>query len=132
MDDSQDADRWTGEPERRESPRVDVPAPGRMRVQLLSLDVPVTVVQVALGGFRLRTAFMFLVGSVHPFRFKLGDGATVDVSARVTHCLPRVTKDGVPVYLTGLEFIDSDDRQAQTAGAELLDEVSSQVSFRTG
>jgi hypothetical protein len=66
---------------------------------------------------------------VHPCRFRLGDASTVDVSARVVHCLPRVTPDGTPVYVTGLEFVDAGGSDAQAAAAELVDAVNAAISF---
>ena len=130
MGDGNEERQWAGQPERRRTKRVDVRS--RMPAQLLALNVPVTVIQIGLGGFRVRTSFVFLVGSIHEFRFPLGDGSTVDVSARVIHCLPRVTKDGTPVYVTGLEYVDSDDRKAETAATALLKENDSPTSSTAG
>jgi hypothetical protein len=122
MDRLQDEGRWTGEIERRKAPRKAVR--GRGPAQLLSLNLPVTVIQISLGGFQIRTSFVFLVDSVHVFRFQLGDGSAVDVSARVIHCLPRVTNAGAPVYVTGLAFVDSASQEAQAVAADLLESSS--------
>jgi len=124
MGESKAEDLWTGDCERRRTPRDDV-AGGQ--AHLLTLDVPVTVVQVGLGGFRIRTTFVFLVGSRHAFRFRLGDGSTIDVEAQVIHCLPHVTKGGAPVYLTGLEFVDTAEAGARTAAEDLVDDGDSQL-----
>ena len=100
---------------------------GRVRGHSVSLDQPVTVIEMSLGGMSIETTFSFEVGSVHVFRLTLGDGATIEVTARVRvsgrvmHS--RSTDNGEQVlYVTGLQFID-DDSDPDNGVGNIIDRV---------
>ena len=56
---------------------------GRVQGHSVSLDQPITVLEMSLGGMSIETGFPLEVGSLHAFRLTLGDGATIEVTARV-------------------------------------------------
>jgi len=98
--------------ERRRSPRIEML--GRVKGHSMSLDQPITVLEMSLGGMSIETEFPMEVGSLHAFRLTLGDGATIEVTARVRvsgrvmHT--RSTGDGEQLlYVTGLQFVDDDE-----------------------
>ena len=58
--------------ERRRSTRIEIL--GRLHGRVVSLDVPVRVREISLGGMAIETAVSFAEGAVHDFRLRLGDG----------------------------------------------------------
>ena len=95
----------------------------------MSLDQPIIVLEMSLGGMSIETGFPLEVGSLHSFRLTLGDGATIEVTARVRvsgrvmHT--RSTADGDKVaYVTGLQFVDDDEDQSGGVG-DLINRVRS-------
>jgi len=98
--------------ERRRSPRIEML--GRVQGHSVSLDQPITVLEMSLGGMSIETGFPLEVGSLHAFRLTLGDGATIEVTARVRvsglvmHT--RSTSEGDKVaFVTGLQFVDDEE-----------------------
>ena len=71
------------------------------------LDVPITLLNLSLGGFLMQTPMEYHVGETHEFQFTMGKMDPIVVRARIAHAM-RVTVDHQPVYLFGLEFIDRD------------------------
>ena len=92
--------------ERRRSPRVEIL--GRLHGLVVSLDAPVTVRDISLGGMSVETAFPFPVGARHEFQLTLGDGSTVVLVALVRHCRNRSSAGETPHYVTGFQFTDDD------------------------
>ena len=87
---------------------------GRVQGHSVSLDQPITVLEMSLGGMSIETGFPLEVGSLHAFRLTLGDGATIEVTARVRvsglvmHT--RSTGEGDKVaFVTGLQFVDDEE-----------------------
>lgn len=100
--------------ERRLSPRVAIL--GQLHGHSVTLDVPVTVREISLGGLSLETPFALPVGAVHEFELTLGDGAQVRMHGVVRRSLSAQSGAGSPVFVTGIEFID-DPPAAPAAGA---------------
>jgi hypothetical protein len=92
--------------ERRRSPRIELL--GRLHGHSVSLDLPVRVIEISLGGMAVETAVPFPVGAVHLFRLTLGDDSTVELGARVMHCRNTAPDGTTPVFVTGLQFVDED------------------------
>ena len=92
--------------ERRRSPRIEML--GRVHGRVTSLDVPVTVREMSLGGMSLETEFAFPEGAVHEFVLTLGDGSAVDLRGRVVRCAEISADDGTKRYVTGIQFIDDE------------------------
>jgi hypothetical protein len=114
--------------ERRKTPRVR--PPGRLIASVIGSDIPVTVINLGLGGFRVQSSVEFTIGTSHDFRFLLSDRSTLDVGARVIYCLPRVAADGTVAYLTGFEFPEEPRRNNRAAAEEILQDLAFQLSVR--
>ena len=81
---------------------------------------PVAVREMSLGGLAIETGFPFLPGDVHDLQLTLGDGAAVDLRARVMHCRSLADGEQEPRFLTGLQFIDED---ADRPVGEIIDSI---------
>ncbi len=117
-------------PERRREQRA--PVSGRLQASRLPDDQPITVINLGLGGFRIRTTYGFTVGHRHEFRFALADGTTLDIGAVVVYCTPRVTLDGTVVYLTGFELADDAHRNNRSLVEEILHDLAFRLSIKAG
>jgi len=95
----------TRTPERRRHPRIEIL--GRIKGAVRPLDVPITLLNLSLGGFLMQTPKEYRVGEIHEFQFTMGRKAPLVVRARIAHAM-RATVDHKPVYLLGLEFVDRD------------------------
>jgi PilZ domain len=104
-------------PERRRYPRIEIL--GRVRGSIRPLDVPITLLNLSLGGFLMQTPMQYQIGETHEFQFTMAQKDPVVVRARIAHAM-RVTVDHGPLFLFGLEFVDADVRQAQQAIESLV------------
>jgi hypothetical protein len=127
---SQDPGRPIGQPERRRTDRA--PVSGRLQARRLPDEQPITVINLGLGGFRIRTTYGFTVGAKHEFRFELADETTLDVGARVVYCTPRVAMDGSLVYFTGFELADEAHRDNRALVEEILHDLAFRLSIKAG
>src|SRR5262245_8273664 len=91
--------------ERRRAPRVDLV--GQLHGELVSVDVPILVREISLGGMSIETSTAFNVESRHEFMLTLGDGAGVFVLGRVAYCR-RIERPGGDVFISGIQFLDED------------------------
>ena len=105
--------------ERPRSPRVDLL--GLVSGRLLGAGTEVVVRDMSLGGLATETPFTLERGSIHDLRLTLGDGAAVDLRARVMHCRNIAAEGETPLYFTGWQFVDEND--APTVGDVLNDAV---------
>ncbi len=96
--------------DRRRSPRIELL--GRVHGHSVSLDLPVRVVQISLGGMAIETAMAFPVGAVHLFRLTLGDDSTTELTGRVMHSRNTAPDGATPVFTTGIQFVDGDSDDA--------------------
>ena len=99
----------TNPAERRRSPRVDLV--GQIRGELISVELPIVVREISLGGMSIETSAEFDVDTRHDFVLTLGDGAGVFVKGRVAYSR-RIERPGGPVFVSGIQFVD-DDPQAE-------------------
>jgi len=107
--------------ERRTSPRVEVL--GKMRGQVVSMDVPVAVREISLGGMSIETQQGFQVGSVQDFYLTLGDGSGVELMGRIVYS--RLTTDATRnFYVSGIQFVDGHDEQPDHPVDGLIRRVS--------
>jgi PilZ domain len=105
-------------PERRRNTRVELM--GQLQGQLVSMDLPIAVLEISLGGMRITTPIAFDVGARGRFMLTLGDGAGVLVLGQIVHCQP--IEGATPqAFVSGVQFLDDDD--APDAGAGLSDLV---------
>lgn len=89
--------------DRRRSPRVEIL--GRLHGHAVSLDLPLAVREVSLGGMSMVTAMPFPVGAIHEFSLTLGDGAAVNLNGRVVYSRELSTPDGELRFVSGIEFV---------------------------
>jgi len=106
--------------ERRTAPRIEIL--GRVHGQAVSLDVPLTVREISLGGMAIETPVPFPLGAIHEFRLTLGDGSTVLLRARVVHCRPAGGGD-TPVFLSGMHFVEDEPVTGQSVN-DFIERIS--------
>lgn len=107
--------------ERRRSPRIEIL--GRLHGHAVSLDVPVVVREISLGGMALETTFPFPPGAVHEFRLTLGDGAQVVLNGRVMHSRNTAEAGKPPVYVTGIQFVDDEPTTGDSSVSDIVDRL---------
>ena len=105
--------------ERRKTPRIEML--GQIFGQALSVDTPVTVLDLSMGGFSVETACAFRTGSHHQFRFALEHGASMIITAEVVHCRHRTAPSGKDLFVTGLKFLENPDTSA--AVTHIIDSI---------
>lgn len=108
--------------DRRRSPRIELL--GRLHGHHVSLDLPVTVREISLGGMAIETPMSFPVGSVHAFRLTLGDESTVEIAGRVMHCRDAGTASTstTPLYVSGVQFLEDDPAEFSPV-SDIIDRV---------
>lgn len=108
--------------DRRRSTRIELL--GRLHGHSVSLNLPVQVVEISLGGMAIETNVPFPVGAVHAFRLTLGDDSTTEIVGRVMHS--RATSPAgaaESTYVTGIKFVDEDPDTSDGIGG-ILDRVT--------
>jgi hypothetical protein len=90
---------------KRDTERVPVPAPLSGEVKVYQ---PMTILDVSKGGAQIQTPFALQLDSLHDFRISLGDRSVV-VKGRIAHCHIGELKEGVVLYRTGVEFVETSD-----------------------
>lgn len=105
--------------DRRRSPRVEVL--GKLQGQVVSLDVPIRVREISLGGMSIETQQGFSTGAVQEFLLTLGDGSSVELSGRVVYS--RLTTDAERTfYVSGIQFVDENETAEASVGG-IIDRV---------
>jgi len=107
--------------ERRRAPRIEIL--GRVRGHIMSLDAPVVVREMSLGGMAMETSFPFDVGSLHEFRLELGDGSWVLLQGQVRHCRNVAASGASALYVTGIQFVDQEPPEGATTVSDLIDKI---------
>lgn len=107
--------------DRRRAPRVEIL--GRLQGREVSLDTPVIVREISLGGMSIESGLVFSVGDVHEFLLTLGDDSQVPLRGRVLHSQETITADGKTMFLVGLQFIDEDDPSDPRAVPGIIDQL---------
>jgi hypothetical protein len=107
--------------ERRRSPRVEIL--DRIHGHVTSLDVPVIVREMSLGGMSLQTTFAFPDGAVHEFRLMLGDGSPVVLRGRVVRCREEAAPDGSTMFVSGVQFLDEEPPEGDSPVGGLMDKI---------
>src|SRR3954465_11767576 len=91
------------EDNKRDNERVAVPAPLSGEVKVYQ---PMTILNISRGGAQIETPFALQLDSLHDFRISLGERSIV-VKGRIAHCHIGELKEGVVLYRTGVEFIET-------------------------
>jgi hypothetical protein len=106
--------------ERRRTPRVEVL--GRVQGHVVTLDLPVIVCEISLGGMSLETPFEFPVGDLQHFVLTLGDGSTLSLAGREAYCRSVAGADNPRAFRTGIQFED-DAPEEPAPVADLLERL---------
>jgi hypothetical protein len=88
---------------KRDNERVAVPAPLYGEVKVYQ---PMTILDISRGGAQIETPFALQLDSLHDFRISLGERSVV-VKGRIAHCHIGELKEGIVLYRTGVEFIET-------------------------
>lgn len=107
--------------DRRRSTRVELL--GRLHGHSVTLDLPVAVLEISLGGMAIETQVPFPVGAVHAFRLTLGDQSTVELAGRVVHCRNSAPEGGRPSYVSGLQFLDTEPDESISSVSDIIGRV---------
>ena len=82
---------------------MPVPSPLHGEVKVFQ---PMTILDVSHGGAQIETPFALQLDSLHDFRLSLGERSIV-VQGRIAHCHIGELKDGVILYRSGVEFVET-------------------------
>jgi hypothetical protein len=93
------------EDNKRDTERVAIPAPLFGEVNVYQ---PMTILEVSNGGVQIETPFALQLDSLHDFRISLGERSVV-VKGRIAHCQIGELSEGVVIYRTGVEFVETSD-----------------------
>jgi Tfp pilus assembly protein PilZ len=95
---------------------------GRLQGQIVSLEVPIAVREISLGGMSIETPVAFEAGEIRDFFLTLGDGAGVELAGRVVYSRPSEDASR-QVFVSGIQFVDRDDTHPDQAVSGLIDRV---------
>jgi c-di-GMP-binding flagellar brake protein YcgR len=90
---------------KRDTERVPVSSPLYGEVKVYQ---PMTILDISKGGAQIETPFALQLDSLHDFRISLGDRSIV-AKGRIAHCHIGDLKEGIVLYRTGVEFIETSD-----------------------
>jgi hypothetical protein len=96
--------------QKRDTQRVPVPSPLHGEVKVFH---PLSILDVSHGGAQIETPFTLQLDSLHEFRISLAEHSII-VKGRIAHCHVGELKDGVVLYRSGVEFVETTDH-AQAA-----------------
>lgn len=111
--------------ERRRNPRIDVL--GQVHVRIVTSPAPATLREISLGGFSIETTMPFPPGPLQDFHFSLDDGAELRVRAKSVHCALVSVAAGLPMHISGFEFIQRDARVRDEVEA-FVDRITAMIA----
>jgi hypothetical protein len=100
----------------RDTERISVSAPLSGEVKIFQ---PMTILDISRGGAQIETPFALQLDSLHDFRISLGERSIV-LKGRIANCQIGELKEGVVLYRTGVEFIET----SEHVEAAIIDFVS--------
>jgi hypothetical protein len=112
-------------PDRRASPRLDVN--GRIQGELESLNLPVRVCEISLGGFSIETTDPVEPG-LQVMRFTQGPWS-ISLSAWSRHSRPFCGTDGEVRHVTGFEYADAQNPDTIQMIRALVERLTSVLLF---
>lgn len=89
--------------EGRRSPRIDVLE--RVAGEVGPGNVPVTLLNLSLGGCLMQGAVEYPLGQTIELRIRMDGKTPIPIQARVVHAM-RATAGEITSYISGLEFLD--------------------------
>ena len=93
------------DPDKRDRERVPT---ARQLEGAVMVFQPMTVADISHTGAQVETPFPLQLDSLHDFRLSLGDRSVV-VKGRIAHCRVGEIRGDVPVYRSGVEFVEPSD-----------------------
>jgi hypothetical protein len=109
--------------ERRQSPRIEIL--GRLHGHIAALDVPITVLDISLGGLSLQASVAFPPGVIHEFKLTLGDGSSSLMRGKVLRSREVRLADGSHAFVTGVRFVADESPEAGGSIGGLIDRMKS-------
>jgi hypothetical protein len=110
----------------RRSRRLDVGS--LVGGRLVPSGVPIKIRDIGFGGFAIETSSPVRVGSILDIRLTSKDGSSFLLKAAVIHSREVSSTTGPVVYLSGLEFAETQTSTEQRAEV-LIDKVNWILSF---
>jgi hypothetical protein len=110
----------------RRSRRLDVGS--LVGGRLVPSGAPIKIRDIGFGGFAIETSAAIRVGSIVDIRLTSKDGSTFLLKAAVVHSREVSSTTGPLVYVSGLEFADTQASTEQRADV-LIDKVNWILSF---
>ena len=107
--------------ERRRAPRVEVL--GQIHGEIVSMDVPMKVREVSLGGLSFGSPVSFPEGAVHDFRLTLGDNTEVLLRGRVVRTHEKIDADASRLFITGVQFIEDEPGDEGSPVSSLIEKI---------
>lgn len=89
--------------EGRRNPRIDVLE--RIAGEVGSGNVPVTLLNLSVGGCLMQAAVEYPLGHTLELRISVPEKAPIPIRARVVHTM-RATSGEITSFISGLEFLD--------------------------
>ena len=111
--------------DRRETPRVQ--AIQTLHGRIVTVNAPMRVRELSLGGFSIESTFDFDVDTELDFQLSMGEGEIFRVRGRVAYCRPHEYAD--QYFITGFSVLDDGTGNAATALAALIDQMTTSLSF---
>jgi len=99
------------------------PAADRLLGTLIAHKLPVRVRDVGAGGFSVESMQPLATGQVEAVQLLAADDWSAVVEAKSLYCHPSVSRDGLPLFVTGYAFVP-DSANAETI-ATLVQKVTS-------
>lgn len=94
----------------------------------LTLDAPIVLKDLSLGGFAFESALVLPKGTEHRFQFTAQDGSSFEVTAESVHSAPVDGADGTR-YLTGMKFLRSPEQEQNDPIKVLVDKIHRALTF---
>ena len=114
--------------DRRNAPRVQ--AVQTLHGHIVTINAPMRVRELSLGGFSIESPFDFGVDTELDFQLSLREGEVFRVRGRVSYCRHREGSEPRS-FVTGVSVADDGTGKAAIALASLLDEMTAALSFDT-
>jgi c-di-GMP-binding flagellar brake protein YcgR len=114
--------------ERRQTIRIAVR--GKVTVETATPGPALQLIDVATGGFAVRSAAPLPIGIVTSYRFATADRKwSAFLDASVVHCKLVSIGPSTPEYLTGLAFVNVDASYAHRELMTLMNHATSTLSL---
>jgi hypothetical protein len=90
--------------DRRQAPRIKMP---KVLADIVSRGLPVTVLEIGLGGMSVVSESEFSVGEMIDLRCRTANRAPIVLRLEARHCRPDAAPGAPPRYVTGFRFAEA-------------------------